>query len=331
MKVKRTTLLLSLLVIVLTSCTEVGSKIEEVPQEQVVLPANNFATLYQTAIATNNLHDQGAYLVGAAASCGYCHGDGTPNGKLKGGREIRTVNGRATVPALQGSKTLSTWNNEQLSEAIRLGKRPNGDNIESPVHAGYRWISDADLRAIVAYLRPLVPKRELQPMEDLQPRGLFTKSFEGPEDSFNGYVPNIPRSTSVQYGRYLAMHVAQCQLCHSPELQAVSDEEAFLGAKAKPTGIMKKLRSIVPTTSAFRPDSNSKEKGEFLFPGIGPNIRAGSESKLKAWSEQDIVTYLSTGKTHEDKQVSGNDCPWPFYQLLTPEDKSAIARYLKTL
>lgn len=49
------------------------------------------------------------------------------------------------------------------------------------------------------------------------------------------------------------------------------------------------------------------------------------------WSKEQIVQYLTTGKTIKGRQVSAAACPWGYYRYSNILDKQAIALFLKTL
>jgi mono/diheme cytochrome c family protein len=314
---------------VFISCSQNESGIEKTTAIDIA-PNSTASSLYQVKDeALKSQTEYGAYLVTGPASCGFCHGDGTSQGTLSGGRYVHTPEGNIFSPSLVDNDQLQSWSEKQLVSVIREGKREGDTDLHPVVHAGFRWLSDNDVRAIVHYLKPQEKNRSLSPLKDLEPRGVFSSSFEGTDSSFVDYVPVIPRSTSVQYGRYLALHVARCQVCHSPDVTSLDDEIIFSGSKDNDSGFFSSLTSIFSDSKSKR--SNSNRDGEVIFAGIGPNIRGRDKAGLADWSQADIVSYLSTGETPGDSNVDPADCPWTFYQHMTTEDKTAIARYLKTL
>ena len=55
---------------------------------------------------------------------------------------------------------IGNWSDEQIINAIRNGKRPDGRTIGPPMpFYFYRGISDRDVKAIAAYLRSIKPVR----------------------------------------------------------------------------------------------------------------------------------------------------------------------------
>lgn len=91
---------------------------------------------------------KGAYLVSTAA-CQGCHGaDFTGGGGPPPGASNITPIG------------IGDWNERQFLTAIREHKRPDGSTIDEVMPRLYGQMSDADLRAIFAYLRTVPPGGE---------------------------------------------------------------------------------------------------------------------------------------------------------------------------
>jgi mono/diheme cytochrome c family protein len=111
--------------------------------------------------------ERGHYLV-TLAGCGHCHTPGHFTGKedlareLGGGDVGFEVPGAGTVigPNLTPDRAtgLGAWSDQQVEAAIRHGVRPDG-RVLSPVMPWpeFSHMSDADVRAIIAYLRTLKP------------------------------------------------------------------------------------------------------------------------------------------------------------------------------
>ena len=91
---------------------------------------------------------RGAYLVSTAA-CQGCHGPDFAGG---GGPPP----GAANITPIG----IGDWNEQQFLTGIREHKRPNGSTIDEGMPRTYGQMSDADLRAIFAYLRTVPPGGE---------------------------------------------------------------------------------------------------------------------------------------------------------------------------
>lgn len=83
-------------------------------------------------------------------------------------------------------------------------------------------------------------------------------------------------------------------------------------------------------TKVEESSSSAAEFGEEEFPVIGPDIRGTSETGLIEWTNEDIVNYLSSGKSPRGTTADPKFCPWTYYSRATIGDKRAIALYLKT-
>jgi mono/diheme cytochrome c family protein len=103
--------------------------------------------------------ERGQYLV-TIGICGSCHTQVDAGGKriasryLAGGAKVGGLN----TPNLTSDREtgLGNWTDEQIIEAIRNGRRPDGSPVRPPMGVFfYRDLSDTDVRAIVAYLRTL--------------------------------------------------------------------------------------------------------------------------------------------------------------------------------
>jgi mono/diheme cytochrome c family protein len=72
----------------------------------------------------------------------------------------------------------------------------------------------------------------------------------------------------------------------------------------------------------------------FAIPGLGvfvaPNLTPDKQTGLGNWTEQQIVTALTAGKT-PDGRILAPIMPWHAYANLTKSDALAIAAYLKSL
>ena len=105
---------------------------------------------------------------------------------------------------------IGKWTDVQLALAIREGVRPDKSLIGPPMPVPfYRYLSDDDLAAIIAYIRAQPAVKIAQPKSQynipLPPNyGPPVKSVKAP-----------PASDQRAYGEYLA-NIGHCMDCHSP-------------------------------------------------------------------------------------------------------------------
>jgi mono/diheme cytochrome c family protein len=119
-----------------------------------------------------------------------------------------------------------------------------------------------------------------------------------------GYVPAIGSQFKLEYGQYVADHVARCASCHTKPGGVIASEEYLAGGR------------------------------EVSFDGeykIAPNITMSTKSGIGAWAESDVAEYLRTGKTPAGREVDGRFCPVPFYAKAPAEQIAAVVAYLRTV
>lgn len=248
---------------------------------------------------------RGRNLVHGLAACGYCHGaDSKPGAALSGGRvmvdsygEVRVAN---ITPADSG---IGSWRTDEVMRAIRVSVDPAGDWLSEEGHAGYAWLSDNDLFGVIAYLRTVTPVENVVPRRKLS---FLTRNTSGLFDSRSkipGHVPAVRKSHVLAYGRYLVDHVARCGVCHSASDDPYEPEGYLEGGSPKIH--FKNSKSVAPSLSFTSSGNNS------------------------AWSEEEIVAYLRTGKTPAGRVIDPSDCPTNFYARAESADLAAIARFLK--
>lgn len=261
--------------------------------------------------------ERGAYLAQAAAACGGCHGKNPadPDSPLSGGRLMHDAIGVVRAPNITPDPEtgIGSWNLAEIARAIRAAIGKGGSRLSLDLHRTYRWMSDEDAMALAFYLRSLPPvRREVErrktPLFAGKKWGLFDRHSE-----IEGYVPAMTQKEIAQYGRYLTWNVSGCRTCHTPQKAFWSSPDSFSGAKPEKKGLFGLFRS----------------PAESDFPYPGPDIRGTSATGLQLWKADDIVEYLSTGRTIANRQVSPLRCPWTYFRNMTESDKRAVALYLK--
>jgi mono/diheme cytochrome c family protein len=116
------------------------------------------ATAAQAADAAQVARGEYLVTIGICASCHTArHATGERNWALRlaGGQ-----GGALTAPNLtpDHETSLGSWTDDQIVDAIRNGKRPDGNRVRPPMGVFfYRNLSDYDVTSIVAYLRGLPP------------------------------------------------------------------------------------------------------------------------------------------------------------------------------
>jgi mono/diheme cytochrome c family protein len=253
---------------------------------------------------------RGRYVFGATGGCG-CH---TVQGQAvnAGGRRydgpFGTVYSTNITPDRQTG--IGAWTDEQIVAGIRLGRRPNGERL-IPVHpyTVFNGMAEADLRALVAFLRTVPPvNRPNQPKRITMPlfESVFLPAWLATFAPRETPPPAAPVS-GIARGEYLVRAVGHCGECHTPRTRTqATDNSRFLAG-------------------------NPKGPEDSTVPNLTPDPATGL-----AWSVEEIADYLATGNK-PDGDVAGGlmgeviQGTLAGYKDMTRADLLAIAQYLKTI
>lgn len=260
----------------------------------------------QLSVEGKQFVSRGQELVAGLAACGSCHSmGGRASEPLAGGRELVDLYGDVTGPNITLAKSgIAGWSERDVLTLLRSGKRPDGEMISPEVHRGYEWISDLDIAAIISYLRTLRPvEREIERREVSMIDRNTTGLFEVNKD-VTGYVPAISPQYPVEYGQYLADHVARCGTCHNSPSGLISSEEYWAGGKTVTFG------------------------GEEL---TAPNISNSKVAGLGDWTEDELRVFFRSGRTRDGRRVNNTFCPVEYYQRAPDQDISALIAYIRTV
>ncbi len=107
----------------------------------------------------------GAYLAGPVGHCVVCHsaplltgGPDLADGLGAGGMAFLGPWGMTVAPDITPT-ALADWTDDEIARAIREGVRPDGRALLPPMgYPYYARLTDADMAAIIAYLRALPPQ-----------------------------------------------------------------------------------------------------------------------------------------------------------------------------
>jgi mono/diheme cytochrome c family protein len=257
---------------------------------------------------TTGLIERGEYIVRSAANCGHCHAAADdPDGPLSGGRAFRnwrlgTVRASNLTP--DPATGLGGWSDAEIVRAVRNGVDRHG-RVLAPVmpYAWFSGLSERDGLAIARYLRTLQPVRNAVRQEHNLIYAIGEVFFLGPEPSRQPIAPR--RAATVEYGGYLAHHVALCADCHTARsgLRNRHDmDRLFAGNAGPPAG----------------------------FPANPSNITPENSTGIGSWSEDDFVRVMRTGDTPDGRELHPF-MPWRQFRRMSEGDLRAIYRYLRTV
>jgi mono/diheme cytochrome c family protein len=249
---------------------------------------------------------RGKYLMEGVVACANCHMARNNRGQplfekgLSGGMEFDDPAFKAYAPNITPDPEtgIGKWTDAQLAKAIREGIRPDGSVIGPPMPIPfYRYISDNDLAAIIAYLRA-------------QPA---VKS-EVPKTKYNiplppNYGPAVqavstpPATDAISYGRYLA-NIGHCMECHTPR-----DKKGML--------VLAKLGAGGQTFKG--------PWGESISPNLTPD-----RSGLKSWSDAQIAQAIRTGVDKNGRHLNP-PMAFDWYKNINDADITSLIAYLRAL
>jgi mono/diheme cytochrome c family protein len=256
--------------------------------QTVVIPAESVAIPTDiTAI------QRGQHLASAVAACAECHG---PN--LAGTVHVDDpLLARIVAPNLTRGRggVGAALTNADFVRAIRHGVDPSGRQLLIMPSDDYNNFSDADLGAIIAYVRSLPAINTSWPPNDIRTVGLLLFALGQlplqPAANIDHLAPRqVAPATGVtaEYGQYLA-NTAGCPTCHGPGLSG----------------------GPIPLAQA-----NAAAAANLTPAGLG------------SWSEADFFKVMRTGIRPGGGAI-GTSMPWPYFAQLTDSELRAIWRFLQ--
>jgi mono/diheme cytochrome c family protein len=244
--------------------------------------------------------ERGKYLV-TIGICAACHTPRDANGernwtmRLAGGR-AGSLNAPNLTPDPETG--LGNWTDNQIVDAIRNGKRPDGSVVRPPMGVFfYQELSDRDVKSIVAYLRSLPPVKNR--VERL------TSSNFLPSLPHVSSVAEPDHADSVRYGRYLAQTVAHCLQCHSPRTNGLPDlSRAGAGGNtyAAPGGGL----------------------------AISANLTPGNPYGISKWTDEQVKKAITHGVRPDGTQLVPV-MDFDMYAAFSADDMTKLVAFLRTL
>ncbi|WP_223385574.1 c-type cytochrome [Oricola cellulosilytica] len=252
-------------------------------------------------------------LVFWAGGCASCHAaekaEGDDKLKLGGGVVLKTGFGDFIAPNISSHAAdgIGAWSLQDFAAAMRLGVSPEGYHYyPSFPYGSYARISDNDVADLWAFMQTLPAVDSKAPEHDLafpfsvrRGIGVWKLLYADPSP-----VINIDGNDAVLLrGRYLVEGLGHCGECHTPrDFAGGLIRERWLAGAPNPEG-----------------------------EGRIPNITSG-EGGIGSWSVGDIAYYLETGFTPDFDSVGGSMVKvQENMAMLSPEDRAAIAAYLKAV
>jgi alcohol dehydrogenase (quinone), cytochrome c subunit len=277
----------------------------------LVVTAGALATpasaLAQHADSEAALIQRGEYLA-RAGDCMACHST-TDRKPFSGGLAIDSGLGTIYSTNITPSKRsgIGNYTEHQFADAVRKGVRADGARLYPAMpYPDYVKISDPDIHALYTYfMKGVAPADDAAPVTSLP----FPFNLRWGMTLWNwAFTPNKPfaapdgATAQVRRGAYLVESLGHCGSCHTPR-GVVMNEKAFDGA-----------------------DESFLAGGDLNGWSV-PSLRG-----MPAWTQQDIVDYLQTGRNSK-AAVAGEMTSVVYNSTshMTDSDVGAISAYLKSL
>jgi mono/diheme cytochrome c family protein len=246
-------------------------------------------------------------MVYAAAGCASCHmapgAAGAAQDVLSGGQRFATAFGTFIAPNISSDPDhgIGGWTLAQFASAVQRGVSPEGQHYYPAFpYAAYARATLQDVADLKSWMDTLPPSPVASKPHEVGFPFNIRASLGGWKFLFTGgdwAVPGNLTPTEAR-GRYIAEALAHCGECHTPR-NAVGglDTARWLAGAPNPSG-----------------------------QGTIPNI---TPAKL-AWSEAEILEYLTTGFTPDYDSAGGHMVHVVENMAKLPaSDQQAVAAYLK--
>jgi hypothetical protein len=264
--------------------------------------------------------ERGEYLFNTLLDCDGCHSErdfsrlGGPvvaSGKGKGAIvNLEGLPGQVFAPNITPDQEtgIGNWTDGEKVRAIREGISKDGHMLFPMMpYPNYRYLADADVYAVVAYMNTLPAIRNYVPRTSITwPTSMFIKSVPTP---VTRAIPQVDPGGGEIYGEYLVT-VAGCEECHTQQKRGQLDPAMrFAGGRVFTT----------PQGSV-----------------VSPNITPDKDTGIGNW---DFVRFRD--RVHSFRQYQDADLPkvgpdrftlMPFlaYRNLTDHDLEAMFLYIRS-
>lgn len=167
--------------------------------------------------------DRGRHLAQAVTKCVECHGEDLAGTSFIDDPALGHIHA-PNITAGRGGKG-SLYTDEDLIRVIQHGVKRDGRAVIIMPSEAYTNLADADLAAIIAYVRSVPPVDREWPAPTYGPVGRALMAF-GKLPVFaaatidherRDVLPRPEPDTTVAYGRYLTL-IGGCHVCHNPAM-----------------------------------------------------------------------------------------------------------------
>jgi len=163
--------------------------------------------------------ERGKHLAESLGACFGCHGANGGGGK---GEDMMPIARMEPVNITAGKNgALATYSDGELARLITHGIRRNGTSVRFMPSGDFSWWPDADVDALISYLRTLPPVDSGPSVAEIGPVGkildrLGMMSLDTARRIDHAHQPTAPApEPTAAYGKHIA---SLCQGCHGATL-----------------------------------------------------------------------------------------------------------------
>jgi mono/diheme cytochrome c family protein len=228
----------------------------------------------------------------ASAFCDGCHSStGTLTGGRNMGEHLPMPLGRFITANLTPAGQLSQWSDGEIFRAIRNGVDAEGHWLVIMSLTNTGKLSDADIQALIAYIRsvPAAGRPTPNPPDRLNPLGLIVVGaglIPDVKPVFMGTITAPPKAETIAYGQYILSY-QDCRSCHGANLGG--------GVQGQ-------------------------------FGPIGPGL-----ALVKEWKREEFISTLRTGIDPAGHQLDADRMPWRAIGKMDDVELGAVYEYLTHL
>ncbi|MSP13255.1 MAG: c-type cytochrome [Chloroflexi bacterium] len=239
---------------------------------------------------------RGQYLLNAVTLCENCHGENLAGSIVTDNPGI----GRVVAPNLTTGRggVGAQLSDADIARVIRYGVKAGGTSVRIMPSDKFFYLSDADLGAVIAYIRSVPPVDNALPPSEWAPISrILLATGQLPVLIANRVDFNAPRlpapaaGATADYGHYLA-EIADCTGCHGPGLSG---------------------GPIVDGAPNWPPAANITTAGA-----------------IKGWSETDFIHTIRTAVDPTGHKLS-DVMPTNLFARMTDDELKAIWLFLQSV
>ncbi|PFH29377.1 cytochrome c [Burkholderia sp. JKS000303] len=271
------------------------------------------ATAGTTSTSTSTSADaaliEKGHQLAIAADCMACHTALDGGKPFAGGYGIASPMGQIYSSNITPSKTagIGNYTEAQFARALREGVRADGARLYPAMpYTSYSGLTDDDVLALYAYFMHAVkPVDDPAPVTNLPfPFGMRT-AMAGWNMLFltnKRFEADPAHDAQWNRGAYLTNVLAHCSACHTPRNALMAE------------------------------DFGRNLGGAQLGAWYAPNITSDPVSGIGAWTDDELVSYLKTGRAPGKNQAAGPmaEAVQNSLQYLSDADLQSIVTYLRS-